>query len=141
MTEAQKILLGQKSLKELKKIAWDVFSEWVRKRNVDQRGYVACVSCGQVRHWQDQMTAGHWPTLAGRSNAVLFLEDGVWPQCVQCNVFKGGNPFGYDIFMNKKFSKKRLNEMRRLKQKSVKYEKVDLIRMIGGWAEELDLLK
>ena len=141
MTEAKKTLLKALSLRELKKAAWDLFSVCIRLKNADRKGYVKCVSCGRIRHWQDQMSAGHWPTLAGRSNAVLFCEEAVWPQCVQCNIFKHGNPAGYDLFMTEKYSPKKLKELKKLSHATKIYEKKDLINLMSTWEQELKKIK
>ena len=42
------------------------------------------------------MQCGHG--LGGRGNSILFDEEIVRPQCVSCNIFRGGN---YDIFHSK----------------------------------------
>jgi hypothetical protein len=46
-------------------------------------------------HWKEAQ-AGHG--LSGRGNSILFDPEICRPQCISCNIFKGGN---YDIFHQK----------------------------------------
>lgn len=87
-----------KSVSQLKKKAWTLFSIHIRTKYADWRGYVACVTCGIVKHWKE-MQAGHF--IPGRHNSILFDERGVFPQCYRCNISLKGNPRAYDAFMRK----------------------------------------
>ena len=139
MTSTQKTFLLAHSLKELRKIAWDTFSQWIRLRFANDNGMVSCVSCGRLKHWKEG-DAGHWPSIAGRNNSILFDPRGCHFQCKQCNIFIHGNPAGYDRYMEKRYGKKIMKELVRLKQKTVKYEKEDYIKMISGWTAALKKL-
>lgn len=75
------------SRKYLKEKAWNAFSVYIRTKNTDPHGFAQCYTCYTIKHWK-QMDAGHG--IAGRNNAVLFLEQVVKPQCRQCNRFKHG---------------------------------------------------
>ena len=76
------------SLSKEKQKAWKAFSLWVRLSAADYHGFVRCITCGCVKHYKE-MQSGHF--IPGRLNAVLFSEEGVHPQCYQCNVGKNGN--------------------------------------------------
>src|SRR6185295_14293532 len=71
----------QKTLKQLKDQCWKVFSEWIRRSHADEGGTVECFTCGSLMHWKESH-AGHF--VGGRSNAVLFDERIVKPQCPRC---------------------------------------------------------
>lgn len=75
-----------------KKLAWTVFSQYIRLKARTSNGYVKCYTCDTMKPWK-QMQAGHG--IGGRSNAVLFDERLVKPQCVGCNLFGHGQ---YRIF-------------------------------------------
>ena len=65
------------------------------------------------------MQAGHG--ISGRTNAILFLEEIVRPQCVACNMFKCGM---YEVFVPKLIELYGLdgfNDFVRLKNTAVKY--------------------
>ena len=137
MTESQKTLFLDQSLSEAKKQAWKFFSEYIRRRNADKNGYIYCCSCGKYIHWK-QSQAGHWPSIDGRNNSILFSETGVNAQCGQCNTYKNGNPSGYDAFMRKKYGQKEMDRLLKIKHDTVKYEKTDYIRMIEKWQKEME---
>ncbi|TVL99546.1 MAG: hypothetical protein CV087_17455 [Candidatus Brocadia sp. WS118] len=87
----------QKKIKKstLKNKAWAEFSKYIRQRAIEYQDYVRCYTCGTLKPWK-QMHAGHG--IGGRSNAVLFDERLVKPQCAGCNIFGGGQ---YRIFTRK----------------------------------------
>lgn len=112
-----------KTLTYYKKKAWSAFSLYIRLKYADENGYVACYTCGVVRHYKDRMQAGHG--IGGRNNAVLFLEEVVRPQCVGCNMFGGGK---YAIFTRKLIDELGLEEYDRLvalSNQTVKYTIAD----------------
>lgn len=87
-----------------KKKAWSVFSRYIRMKAQDADGYVKCYTCQTKKPWKD-MDAGHG--IGGRSNAVLFDERLVKPQCKGCNIFGGGQ---YRIFTRKLIDELGLDE-------------------------------
>lgn len=88
----------KQSIKSAKKKAWDTFSKWIRLSNSDGAGYVQCY-CGKKIHWPESH-ASH--LIPGRGNAILFDERGVYPSCMQCNIFKAGNLLEYMRFLERK---------------------------------------
>jgi len=86
--------MGKVTLKSQKKRTWTAFSKYIRtKYSTD--GICECFTCG-VQKPIKEMQAGHG--VSGRTNGVLFLEEVVRPQCVACNMFKGGM---YEVFIPK----------------------------------------
>lgn len=85
------------SIKRAKEKAWKAFSEYIRNRDADAKGYIRCISCGHEKnkekiHWRD-CDAGH--LIPTRRNSILFDELGVNAQCKSCNGFLQGNQVGY----------------------------------------------
>ena len=80
----------------LKKKAWKLVSEYVRRRDADEGGFCGCYTCGAPIHWKYEGQAGH--AIPGRNNAVLLDADICRLQCRRCNVFMGGR---YEIFAAK----------------------------------------
>lgn len=125
-----------KKVSTMKKKAWKVFSEWIRRKDADSNGMNFCVTCGKMEHWKF-LQAGHF--IDGRGNSILFDERGVHPQDVACNLFKHGNKVEYFIFMKKYFGERVINELR-IASKQVKqmsyfdYEQIYLLykRKLGG---------
>lgn len=75
------------------------------------------------------MQAGHYVAQA-QGDAARYELDNVWVQCYRCNVNLGGNGPEYTPFITKKLGQKRVNEIRRLAGKTVKYSLADFEEMI-----------
>lgn len=94
--KTKKVSNRYSSVKSLKKKAWVLFSRYVRLRDcIKTTGTTThghCITCGKV-YPIENLQAGHF--IAGRSNAVLFDEKGVFAQCYACNVGLHGNVLEY----------------------------------------------
>jgi len=100
------------TIPKLKKKVWKVFSLYIRHKYA-KRGMVKCYTCGVVKPLKE-MQCGHG--LGGRGNSILFDEEICRPQCMQCNIFKGG---AYDIFHAKLIEENGLEWFKsKLRQKS-----------------------
>lgn len=111
---------SNKPLKRLKDTLWAWFSRYRRLLFSDKDGFVRCVTCGDRKFWKE-MQAGHY--IDGRTNAVLFVEELVHPQCYVCNCMKHGNKSEYAAFMYKKYGEENVNEMRIKSKMAVKHDK------------------
>jgi len=99
------------TIPKLKKKVWKQFSIYIRHK-YSKRGMVKCYTCGVVKPIKE-MQCGHG--LGGRGNSILFDEEICRPQCMQCNIFKGGN---YDVFHAKLIEENGLEWFKaKLKQK------------------------
>ncbi len=85
-----------KTLSQLHKQFWQIFSEYSRRKLADRNGYVACCSCGQIRHWK-QMDCGHY--ISRTHLAVKYDDMNNHAQCKGCNAFKQGNSVPYRQFL------------------------------------------
>jgi hypothetical protein len=110
------------SLSKAKQKAWSAFSLWVRLSVVDEYGYASCVTCGSRKQYKE-LQAGHF--IPGRSNSVLFSEDGVHPQCYGCNIGKGGNWPAYYEYMLKMYGQEVIDELLIKRHEIVKYKTWD----------------
>lgn len=112
-----------------RKKAWAAFSLYVRTRDaIRTTGGIelcVCVTCPAVKKRRgagaEGIQAGHWPQIAGRSNSVLFVEEGVHGQCWQCNEHFHGNRDAYDQFMLETYGQEVMDRLRLLKGQTVKY--------------------
>lgn len=77
-------LLKKKTISQLKKEAWTVFSKWVRNKD---RG--VCYTCKKSGLTGSNYHAGHF--ISRRHNAVMFNEVNVRGQCMFCNLWDYGN--------------------------------------------------
>lgn len=82
----------KQTMSSLKKKAWSLLSECIRREAADRNDMGRCYTCGTVEHWK-KLQAGH--AIGGRHNAVLLDESIIKLQCVSCNVFRRGN---YPVF-------------------------------------------
>lgn len=118
--------------------AWDLFSKYIRLKYADSNGYEKCISCGKIKHYKE-MQAGHW--IAGRSNAILLEERGVYPQCYECNMGKQGNAAGYMEGMIDKFGEEEAlrlyRELYRLSKSTKQMKKSDWEEKIEEYKQKL----
>lgn len=102
----------------VKKKAWAAFSQYMRLKYADHRGYDTCYTCGKQALWKS-MQAGHG--IGGRNNSILFEERLVKPQCVGCNVFGRGQ---YRVFTRKLIAELGLDQYDELVTQSTKLVKL-----------------
>ena len=121
----------------MKDACWKVFSEYIRRSHADEGGTVECWSCRQLMFWKDAH-AGHF--VAGRTNAVLFDERIVKPQCPRCNIFLGGNYAAYTLRMLDDHGREKVDEFLALKHQTVKFTRTDLEEKIQHYKQKLEAL-
>lgn len=117
--------------KKAKDAAWDAFSLYIRTRDsIKTTGGLEgclCVSCGD---WRPRLglyciQAGHF--ISGRTNAVLFSEEGVHGQCQMCNHgvkgrVKPTSHIRYYQFMEKEYGKEVIDRLVLESNQIVKYK-------------------
>ena len=105
------------TLAGLKKKAWKLLSEVIRREAANPDGTVQCYTCWNNWHWKQHIQAGH--AIPGRNGAVLLDEDVIRPQCVQCNIWMRGN---YPFFTTRLIKEKGMEwwESKLLSAKQVK---------------------
>jgi hypothetical protein len=101
-----------------KEKAWELCSEFNRRKDADWQGYVACCTCGEVKHWKDG-DAGHF--LAGRSNGILFEDKGIHFQCKKCNGPGKGEQYLYSLYMLKRYGQETIDELVKKKNSIVQF--------------------
>jgi hypothetical protein len=78
------------SLSSLKKKAWKLLSELVRRNKNGAHvpdGWNVCYTCDAAKPWQE-LQAGH--AIPGRTGAVLLDEEILRPQDAKCNIWGRG---------------------------------------------------
>ena len=80
------------SISKLKQKADAVFSQYIRLKNSDWRGYTECFICGKKGHWKSFQNA-HYEKRS--NNNTRYDEENCYVNCVGCNVFQNGN---YPLF-------------------------------------------
>jgi hypothetical protein len=122
----------------LKKKAWRLFSEYIRRRDADEGGTLSCITCGKLMHWKEAH-AGH--AIPGRHNAVLLDPEITFGQCPVCNLWKSGNYPIYTTVLIKKHGmewwEKKLADAR----KAVKMGRADWAEAVEYWKAKLETLE
>jgi len=124
------------TLKKTKDKAWKAFSLYVRNY-YSYNGGCECFTCGRF-YPIGKIDAGHG--IPGRSNAVLFLEEVVRPQCQGCNRFKHGV---LDVFTRKLIDQLGIEEydiIKRMSKQIVKYTINDYLDIEKKYKEKLEKL-
>ena len=125
----------KKSLRALKKRAWELLSKAIRlERREGKDLLVWCVSCQRKMPWK-QIQAGHF--IDGRFNSILFDELGIHPQCGLCNVVHNGRKEEYFIYMETTFGREAIDELRVQRNKQVNFTSEQLEQMIAGYKQRI----
>jgi len=101
-----------------------VFSEYIRRRYADHRGFVRCYTCGTEKHWK-QMHAGHFQSRS--KYATRWNETNVQVQCVSCNIFKAGEQYKFGLRLDAELGEGTAEEMMYLSNQSGKYS-IEMLR-------------
>lgn len=131
--------LRKQSLSCLKKKAWKLFSEWVRRKAADYKETAACVSCGSVIPWKTG-DAGHFIPKS-RGLVYYFHEKNVHFQCKVCNIWnKEQAKIRYTLYMQNKYGPNIVQELEELSLHPAKYSRVDYEVMIETFKMRLENL-
>ena len=125
------------SISFLKKKAWKLFSEYIRRRWADPEGMVDCVTCHLTYHWK-KLHAGHF--IPGRHNLILFDERGCHPQCYICNIHLKGNPRAYDAYMRTIYGTKVIKDLERRDKESKQFTRPELEELIKIYKQKVEEL-
>ncbi len=126
--------LEDKTLSQLDKQLWKLFSLYVRQNHANENGHIVCITCGVWRHWK-ACDAGHY--LSRRHKITKFDEYNVFPQCKQCNgPGGGGKPEEYKKFLDLNYPG-HSERLEALIRKPVKFDKFDYIRLINHYKDKL----
>ena len=107
-----------------------IFSRWVRLSNADYNGNCICITCKKQSHWKS-IQAGHFRSR--KHYATRWSEDNVFPQCLACNVFRGGEQYLYSLQLGQQLS----NDLLQRSLETVKLADVELLEMIDYYQEEV----
>ena len=115
-----------RSYKALRKQAWDVFSLYIRRRDMGQ-----CFTCNKVDDYKN-MDAGHYIHL----NALDFSEVNINCQCTSCNRYLSGNSGIYAEKLIRKYGLEAVEKLRALPRVR-KFSRDELEAIIADYKEKL----
>ena len=114
--------LQKKSLAQLKRKLWEVFSLFIRQRDTDDDGYGSCISCGKsLELGTKDCQAGHYiPKGQGGAHHLglpRFPDDELAErncngQCAACNLVEGGNFLNYEKGLRQKYGDVATDELK-----------------------------
>ena len=111
-----------------------VFSQWVRRKDADHRGYVECWTCGKVLPWS-RVDAGHFQSRAKFS--TRWDEMNVKPQCKGCNGFRSGEQFKFARKLDAVYGEGTAQELEVLSNQTRKYSVEELEALIDVYNRRL----
>lgn len=124
-----------KSSTSYKDRLWKIVSRCIRQKYADPAGFVACVTCGVVKHWKEQQ-AGHF--VAKKAGlAVYFEEKNIHPQCLRCNKWERGNLVKYAIFMEATYGPGIVQELDALGKSEMQIPEWRYVELIVEWKAKL----
>ncbi len=124
-----------KSTKSLRKKLWKLVSEYVRRKDADENGYVKCYTCGVERHYKD-LDCSHYI----HRDALDFEINNLRPTCTRCNRFLHGNLGVYAEKLIKEIGEEEISLMRQRSKQVKKYTIGELEDMIQTYKEALQQL-
>ena len=123
-------LKKKKKLKSIARLVDDaavILQRIVRMKAADSSGYLNCVTCGAVKHWQE-VDGGHF--ISRTYTAHKLLEENIHAQCKHCNGFKGGAGPEYTIYMIDTYGRDFVDHILATKAETRKYNRVEITGII-----------
>tara|TARA_R110000744_G_scaffold378122_1_gene493881 strand:+ start:14194 stop:14601 length:408 start_codon:yes stop_codon:yes gene_type:complete len=84
--------MTKKPITKLKKELDTWYSLYIRTKDIDNKGWTECYTCGKRDHYK-RLQNGHF--ISRKHLSTRFLDDNCKVQCAGCNVFKYGNIYLY----------------------------------------------
>tara|TARA_R100000963_G_C4590723_1_gene68007 strand:- start:111 stop:515 length:405 start_codon:yes stop_codon:yes gene_type:complete len=129
--------LSRKSL--IKKLD-TIFSQYIRLKSADKKGYVSCYTCGIKKYWEkDYMQNGHF--ISRRHMILRYSEKNCRPQCYGCNVRGGGKQYQFAINLNKEYGYNIAEKLLHESRKTAKFSNDELVSLINRYEEFVKLMK
>ncbi len=124
--------IKHKSTKTLKKRAWNLISEFVRRSAADNNGIVKCYTCAKPHFWTD-MDCGHY--IHG-DNLDLEINN-LRAQCNYCNRRLHGNSGIFCEKLIKEIGSEEIERLRFKKNQVLKLSFTELKQIIEEYKQKL----
>jgi hypothetical protein len=126
-----------KTLAQIKKIADAKTSLYVRQKDADFNGYVACFTCYKKKKWQE-LQCGHFVSRVYL--IVRWYIPNLRPQCYSCNIEKNGNLEEYAAHLERETPGivVKLNQLKHISGQSPTY--LDILDIIKDMENKLKQL-
>ena len=114
-----------------------IFSKYIRLRDVMPNGYFVCISCGQIKHYE-QGDCGHF--FSRKSMATRFDEDNCHMECKYCNRFSADHLAGYQVNLVRKIGQQRFEKLVWKHNSTKKWCDFELEELIKHYTDEVEKL-
>jgi len=128
-----------KSISKLKKELDKWFSLFIRLRDATDEGLCQCFTCGSVKYYNKGMQCGHFQSR--RFLSTRFDEENCQPQCVACNMFRGGEQFKFALWIDAKYGNGTALELEYKARTIVKFSRIDYEDKITYYKLAVEKLK
>lgn len=128
----------------MKRTLWRIFSEFIRLRDSDDKGYCTCITCGRQAYYKGgAINAGHYVPVNSRygHNATYFNEQNVHAQCSVCNRNEEGRGWHYGIYLQERYGESTPWDLWELAEKPFKFTTTWLEEKTIHYRKEVDKLK
>lgn len=115
-----------------------VFSLYIRLRDAMPSGYVRCISCGQIKKFED-VDCGHF--FSRTHMATRFDEDNCHAECAYCNRFKADHLIDYQKNLIRKIGHTRFNLLEAKAHSTKHYTDFELQALIDFYKQEVEKLR
>ena len=132
----KKTKIKHKSTKVLRKRAWNLISEYLRRSAANEHGIVLCYTCGKSHYWTD-MDLGHYI----HKDCLDFTEINLHPQCSYCNRRMHGNSALYAERLINEYGLDVILELRAKSEIIKKFTVGELEDLIRLYTERLKTLE
>ena len=122
--------------KGLRKLAWNLKSEYVRRKDANARGNVACFICGKRFHFK-KVNAGHYI----HRNALDFNKYNIQVSCIRCNRWLHGNLGLYAYRLIEVFGLKAYRNLEAKRNMEHYFTRGELDKIVVYYKNKLDQLK
>tara|TARA_R100000388_G_scaffold64040_1_gene46675 strand:- start:632 stop:1021 length:390 start_codon:yes stop_codon:yes gene_type:complete len=122
------------TISKLKKKLDKIFSEYIRRRNADDLGFITCFTCGVKKHWKEQQ-AGHFQSRSHHS--TRWDKVNVQVQCVKCNMYRQGEQYKFGLYLDERFGEGTAKDLENRAKTIVKLNRVDYEEAITRYKQKL----
>jgi hypothetical protein len=127
-----------KSISKLKTELDAIFSQYIRLRNADSNGNVACFTSGVIKHWKEQH-CGHFQSR--RHMATRWHEKNCQVQSVKENIFNQGNQYTFGKNLDLVYGAGTADKLEKLAKSEIKISKDEIQYYIQDYTEKVKQLK
>ena len=126
-----------KSVPELDKLYWALFSRWIRLKAADiHSGNVVCFICGSVWHWTE-MDCSHYIPRKHNSTRYALLNNHAC--CKNCNRTLAGNLIEYGKKLDKVYGQGTKEKLEAMKNLTVHVSRLDYVEGILKVKKKLEV--